>query len=330
MAALLYEVNRFAHWMASLPAPVESAAIAAIVSLVTALLAPLLKYRLDLSLETRKLNVQYRAEQTKALRDRLVRYKGQFLEVAASLSDRLWNFYAHEEHGWLQMDGSYHGSPLTDERYYARSFAYRILGLLSIARLVERDAVYVDLTVVTPSDFRFVVVVKLMLRMWSNVTLLNGLEYDSYNQRDHIFVDTLRLMADAFRCDKPGELLLSPDGFRQALEAPDHAFSVLFRYLDDVRCGEDRYRFDRLVCVHLLLLAALDAYGYEYQRASLLQMIEVASRCEHRQILRNLVGILREWHLERDKSFRKIIEAVSRVSIPDVGFSAKDAVVVVQ
>ena len=118
----------------------------------------------------------------------------------------------------------------------------------------------------------------------------------------------------AFRQNPPGEILPSADTFDAAIAGPNHRFVRVFRYLDGLCCGESRYRFDRLVCVHLVLLAALNGYGYEYQKTNRKQLEAVARKIEHWRVLANLTTMVRALRLDRNASFADLVRAVERVA----------------
>ena len=59
------------------------------------------------------MEITYRSEQQKALRDHFAMYKGLLLEAGESLNHRFWNFYYHEKAGWLDLRGHYFGNPST-------------------------------------------------------------------------------------------------------------------------------------------------------------------------------------------------------------------------
>jgi hypothetical protein len=306
------------RWFTSQPTAVQTTIVSAIVAVVTALLtllvAPVLKYRFDLRLATQKTYLQYRVEQQRVLRDSILRYKGMFLEVAAALSARLWNFYTVENRGWLALDGNYR--PVESDRgYFVRSFAYRILAVVAVARLVERESIFVDLSVARKADFELVVALRLVLRSWSDIDLFKDvLSYDPRYATDHFFIDDLRAMADSFRSNRQGEVLLSFDAFQEVIKAADHRYVSIFRYLDGLSRGESRYRFDRLVCAHLVLLAVLNGYGYDYQRTSLSELEHVARHCEHERVLTNLAALIRDHMLDRNRAFHQVITVADRVA----------------
>jgi hypothetical protein len=303
-------------WLADLPPQLSAALVAAVValttSIVTTLAAPGLKYRYDRRLETNKVEITYRSEQQKALRDHFARYKGLLLEAGESLNHRFWNFYYHEKAGWLDLRGHYFGD---DCGYYAKSFAYRLLVMLSVIRLVERKSLYIDATVATAEDFNFLKALKLNLRIWTDTALFHGLTYDQGVATDHFFRDSLASMAD--RLQDRDNVIISMDAFSKAVQRDKHPYVDVFQYLDGVCTGEERYRFDRIVCAHLVLLATLNSSGYDYQQSTAARMAEAAAKCEHPVVLSNLEYMIRNLKLERDTGFQRLLSVLASLAAPD-------------
>ena len=68
-------------WLASQPPALAAAIVAALVSLATTMLSSTLKYWYDTRHYSRKLELDYRYEQSKKLRDHIALNKGQLLEA---------------------------------------------------------------------------------------------------------------------------------------------------------------------------------------------------------------------------------------------------------
>ncbi|MER7394607.1 hypothetical protein ABT381_03690 [Streptomyces sp. NPDC000151] len=293
-------------WL-GMPTPLASALISAVVALVVSILGPSLKYGFDKRFHRRKLDIEYAYEQQKELRNRIALYKGLLLETGGSMSNRLWNFFRHEGHGWLRMNGSCAASG-----YYIRSFAYRILCLIAVCRLIERQALFVDSVVAAGADRKFMEAMKLNIAVWIKVDLYDGLEYDGGRATDHFLRDRLADMADTLYI---GGHLLSLREFRNRLAADDAEYCVIFNFLDGARRQEEgRFRFDRLVAVQLSLLATLNRFGYEYQHVLPETFTSAAEQCEHPVILVNLCALVKRYRLEHEEGFREMVAAASAAS----------------
>jgi hypothetical protein len=301
-------------WLKALPPPLSAALVAAVValatSIITTLVTPILKYRYDRSLEARKVEIAYRSEQQKALRDHIARHKGLLLEAGENLNHRYWNFYYHEKAGWLNLNGRYFG----DCGYYATSFAYRLLAMLCITRLVEKKSLFIDATVATEADFNFLKALKLNMRVWTDTALFESLTYDTGVAKDHFFRDNLAAMVDQFQADGN---VLSLAEFIEAVHQKRHPYIDVFKYMDNVCSGEGRYRFDRIVCAHLVLLATLNSFGYDYQESTIERIKEAAIKCENMAVLENLCGIIKQLKLEEDRGFHQLLQVLTSITAID-------------
>jgi hypothetical protein len=91
-----------------------------------------------------------------------------------------------------------------------------------------KESLFIDATVATEADHNFLKALNMNMRVWTDTDLFQSLDYDTNEAKDHPYVE-------------------------------------IFRFLDGVRSGEDRFRFDRVICAHLVLLATLNSFGYDYQ-----------------------------------------------------------------
>jgi hypothetical protein len=286
-------------WLTEVPPALAAAVIAAVVSVTTTILSTTLKYWYDTRHHSRKLELEYRYEQSKKLRDHIALNKGRLLEACDSLNHRFWNYYANESHGWLALGDRYTG----DAGYYARSFAYRLLAVFSLVRQVEAAALYIDATVAQPTDLTFIKVLKLYLRTWTQVELFEGIPYNSDDATDHFFSDELRGVADAFRTE---ETILSLKTFEERIQTKDHPFTPILTFLDGLSASEPRLRHDRVVAAHLVLLAFLNRFGYDFQRYDDAALTSAAEHCKP-QVLANLGRLIRRMGLADDPEFGRLV-----------------------
>jgi hypothetical protein len=266
---------------------VKVALIAAFVALATSLLtvahslfgAPL-KYWLEKKALRNKLATEYEYEQRKNLRTLIGRYHGRMLEAAETLNHRIWNLYQNEAKGWLSVKGQY-----DNPGYYFRTFVYRFLNLLALTRQFESEAVFIDSRIAERQDLDFLKYVKAINWAVCDVALFRQLDYDGYHATDHFFRDDLRHLCDSCLDDDGG--FLGQMDLRSALEQAPGA-NTLYQFFDDLKKTETRFRWDRVVALHLLLMAFINSFGYDMQRSTPEQFADVASRINNLQVLRNL------------------------------------------
>ena len=121
----------------------------------------------------------------------------------------------------------------------------------------------------------------------TDVALFDGVPYDNAYQTDHFFSDSFRQYCDG--CVKEGEFI-SYDQLRQLVA--DRMLDPIVEFFVSLRPSEDRLRWDRLVSLHLLLMAFVNSFGYKPQYSSQEQSDEVTGQARRSNILQNLTDWL--------------------------------------
>jgi len=305
------------QWFDTADVPVKVALIAAFAALVTSALtiahslfgAPL-KYWLEKKALRNKLATEYEYEQRKSLRDLIAKYQGRMVETAEVLNHRVWNLYQNDSKGWLDANGRY-----ADAHYYFKSWAYRFLNFLAMARLFEKEAVFIDSKIAEKTDLDFIKYVKAFGWATCDVAVFTGVQYDEFRQKDHFFRDSLRHICDA--CCKEGSFL-DQESVHDILNSSKS--QSVYRFFDGLKKEEDRLRWDRLVVLDLLLMAFLNSFGYDVQRSSPQDFDAVVGHVKHIQILHNLNNWLSKLGLDKEVGAGSIRVAIqSRLStVPNV------------
>ncbi|MGH9714016.1 MAG: hypothetical protein ACRD5M_12035 [Candidatus Acidiferrales bacterium] len=247
-----------------------------------------------------KLAVEYEYEQRKKLRDLIGCYHGRLLQVCNSLNYRLWNLYTNANAAWLDSGGDYQ-----KPGYYMLSFVHRFLAVFSFIRQFENEAIYVDGRIAEKKDFIFLNYLDAIRWVMTDVALFEGITYDGSHQRDHFFADNFRQYCDG--CSVEGNFITYE-------KLKDHVATLrsldpVFAYFDSLRPSEDRLRWDRLIALHLLLMAFINSFGYRPQYSSQTNFDSVAGQVRRQRILDNLVDWLPRHGLGKDKESKRIIHA---------------------
>lgn len=283
---------------------VQAAIIAAIVALITMILGTPLRYAIDKRAVRHKLSTEYEYEQRKQFRNLIGRYYGRLLEATERLNLRLWNLYVNESEGWLQMHGNF-SKP--EKHYYYTTTVYRFLSVLSLVRKFEAEAIFIDPRIADAKDFRFTKYLKALHWVSTDTALFKGLDYDKFYATDHFFSDALRQICDS--CWINNEFI-SIDEFYARVKKQQSLRPVL-EFFDGLEATEARYRWDRLVAFHLILLAFINSFGYDTQQTSKPKFVEVAKRIRNKPVAENLATWLKKLGLEKDKHAKRIINAIS-------------------
>ena len=298
------------EWFSKAEAPVKVAIIAALAALATSwipvvhsLLGTPLKYWLEKKALRSKLETEYEYAQRKNLRELIGKYQGRMLEAAETLNHRLWNLYENHSRGWLDAGGDYQNPG----HYYLHSSVYRFLNFHSLARKFETEAILIDPRIAESADLDFVKFVKAFHWVISDVALFDKLNYDSENQSDHFFRDHLREICDS--CFSGNEFLKHEELRSILLTNPN--FNSVYKFFDGLKMDETRLRWDRLVAVHLLLLAFINNFGYEMQKSTLRQFQVVTSKVKNRIVLENLNEWLPKLGLAENGPAKLVMSAIT-------------------
>jgi hypothetical protein len=298
-----------------------AALVAAIVSLLGHLLGEVIR---PLFIENRVMKIRQRLEheaaQRRDLRALTSMYHGRLLEMARDWNHRMWQLYEPDgrDGRWLTVTGRAEDEPsaesedakpkpcaiyeedLSDneafarfvEQYMYRSYVFRFLAVCGIARKFEAQAFLIDSRVAEPTDLYLLKYAKAF--MWvMTAPSLHHPEDDGMPGRDHFRNDEFRPMLDA--CYDGVDVfdvarfhaLVRDQGERERLWP-------VFDFFDGLRYDEeDRYRWDRLVAFHLLLMAYLetigDDLGYNWRPAGQDNFKRAAQQFHHGHTARNLL-----------------------------------------
>ncbi len=243
-------------------------------TLVSAVVSAAVSYYFRRREARHKLAVEYEYEQRKKLRDLIGRYHGRLLQVCNSLNYRFWNLYANA--GWLNSDGDY-----KHPGYYLLSFVHRFLAVFSFIRQFENEAICVDRRIAERKDFIFLNYLEAIRWVMTDVALFDGIPYDSSHQRDHFFADNFRQYCDGCATDRD---FITYEELKDRV-AKVRSLDPVLQFFDSLQPSEDRLRWDRLVALHLLLIAFVNSFGYEPQYSSQTKFDSVAGQVRRQRIV---------------------------------------------
>jgi hypothetical protein len=258
--------------------------------------------------EALKLQSQYRHKERTRLRELIGDFHGRMLETAIDWDRRMWQLYA-DDGIWLRKED---GSPFErddyarGDQYLFRSYVFRFLSLCAIARKFETQAIYIDAQekIARKRDLEFYKYAKALLWAMTHADLT---PQDGMPGRDHFPNDQFRPLLDlCYRQD--GEHLPATTAgdndvifdFRRfgafargITELDDNAtqewldMRKAFDYFNGLKrddrtaAEEPRYRWDRLVVLHLLAVGFIDTFGYEWQRKDAIQVERAVNQLQY-------------------------------------------------
>lgn len=290
-------------WLTEMDPTLAAAVVGALFGVVGSLIAIPLRYLIDKRAIRHRLRMEYEHAQRKELKGLIARYLGRMLEACGSFNHRMWNLYKEAQEQYLAV-----GSDLSEEHYYIDSMVHRFLAVCILIRGFEKEALYLDPRLVDKGDVEINRLFQAMRWSLTDVALFDGLPYDSFESSDHFFSDQLRQIADDAMSD--GELL-SRRELRERAAAGD-AVADVYSFFDGINSTENRYRWDRLIVFHLLVMAFLNSYGDDTQKTAQPDLAKISARIRHQPVVTNLMAWIPKLGLERMESGKQLKRALKK------------------
>jgi hypothetical protein len=271
------------------------------VAIVSAIVSAVVSYVLKRREIRFNLSAEYEYEQRKKLRNLMGHYHGRVLQAANRLNQRFWNLYTYVGKGWLNVNSDY-----SNAGYYFNTTAHRFLHVCTLARRFEAEALYIDARIAGKNDFAFLNYLSAFIWCVTTASLFDGLEYDVENPRDHFFSDAFRAGCDSCWVN---DQFVSLEMFEERLKR-DRSLDGILAIFDCIDPQEARFRWDKMIAFHLLLLAFVNRFGHQSQRSTQQKFLEVAEQAQNLPILTNLVRFLDKLGLRKDPDASHIVKAV--------------------
>jgi hypothetical protein len=274
----------------------------------TAILTSVLSFVVAGNVEKRvtesHVEVQHRHAQQAELKRIISKNKMRLLTAAESLNHRMWNFGDNHHQGWMRVDGLY-----TPDNYYFLSFAFRLITFYALIRRIDQDLIYVDATTADKRDLLFIKYIRSLPQILTDISLLNGKGYDSNFANDHFFRNHLEIALDAVL---GGENPVVDYGvFCDGLPDVTDRFRPIFVWLDGISpCELNRYRWDLLQLMHLLLIAFLNEFGYDFMRTDSSKIRDLLARTRENRLLDNFAAFVKRNQLARTKEIKKLRKSI--------------------
>lgn len=275
-------------------------------AIVSAIVSAVVSYFLKRHEIRFNLNAEYEYEQRKKLRNLIGYYHGRALQATNRLNQRFWTLFTYVEKGWLNENSD----DYSNASYYFNTTAYKFLHVCTLARQFESEALYIDARIAEENDFAFLNYLSAFLWCITTVSLFEGLEYDVEHPRDHFFGDVLRAACDSCWVN---DQFVSLEMFEERLKK-DRSLDGILAIFDGIHPHEARFRWDKMVAFHLLLLAFVNRFGHRTQRSTQQRFLEVAEQAQHLSILKNLVKALDKLGLGKDPEASHIVWAVTMMN----------------
>jgi hypothetical protein len=241
-----------------------------------------------------QLRKQHEQDERRKLRELISTYKGRMLEAALDWDRRAAQLY----------DGHYDDlcppreRRLDHEQYYFQSVVFRFLQLMAISRRFEGEAFYIEPSIAEEKDFDLLRYAKgfLWVAIHAEITPDDGLP-----GIDHFRSDALRPLLDVCYSEsaklpktrsKQGELIFDRRRCMTLLERSERLgvkeeVDEVLGFFDGLRPEEydernggrrQRRRWDRVVALHLFVLAFIGRCGYRENQRDIASGVDAATQ----------------------------------------------------
>ena len=253
----------------------------------------------DDELARRQVEREYRYERRKELDGLVSAWKGRLLYAGLDLHVRIRNLTVGDPE-WL-----------SEGAYVYESTVFRFLRLYRLVVGFEQDAIYLAPDVSRTEDRLLVRYARVLLWVMTDVRLFNGSGYRMNEPTEHIYIEQLRWVA-SFE-DLPLDQSFTWDYFEASVKGTPR-YSLAFDFFQDLNRRD--LGWDRLVALDLVLLAFLDAVGFEpVHRGSQAAFDASASHLRTEFVRRNLPGWISDQLSDDAERADKIVRAVESSSV---------------
>ncbi len=283
--------------------PREVAAIvAAITSVITTIIT---KLYLDRRYYDFKLKADFEADQRRKIKEVLGKYKVPLLKSIDDLNHRIRNLSRHHKKGMHNVDGDFENK----ERHYMHSFVYRFLAVFAWKRVIQDNLIYLDTTIAHTNELELIKFLNLAeglmtdVKLFKDFTLPNGDRYEAGFATDHFFRNQLETCYSTIIQEG---LVISYSAFLENLEAHLNPAEPVYLFIDGMKPSENRLRWYRLHIFHIILMAILNSYGYDYQY---IETKDLNIGSPNYMLLKNLKILVEDHRLEQQKELGSLIKA---------------------
>lgn len=181
---------------------------------------------------------------------------------------------------------------------------YRFITFFSYIRQIENGLIYIDSTFAGKSDLEFIKFLRTFPQLFCDVKLFEGVQYDKSLAIGHFFRNSFENICDSFIHQNE---IVTYSNFIEEIGKFEYENKKLFEYFDSISIDESRYRFDLLKHFHLIIIAFLNTYGYDFQRSTIRQINEVIVMPRKSHLYKNLGVILTRNKLAKNKWIKRMI-----------------------
>ncbi|MGJ0847752.1 hypothetical protein ACR77J_13765 [Tissierella praeacuta] len=279
---------------------IQSALIAGAVSIIIWLLSFLAEpLKLNITHYFR-LKLEHKYNERKKIKNILSKNKMFLLWAAEELNYRIWNLYNNYDKKWVDSNTT---NKENLKGYYFKSFLYRISIFYTWIHKIESEIEYIDVTLADKEDLYFLKYLKVFTKLICNYQLINDYDktYGSHSQKDHLFANNL-----TEQCRNLSQLDFMNDSV--FLEWNLSHNNIFADYIKGIHPDENRYRWDVLQLLHILIMCFLNSYGYDYHYTTKEKFRNLLhAPYMHKRLIPNFINLISSFKMESEPELKKFI-----------------------
>jgi len=277
--------------------PAVLAALSAVTSIVTTLA---IKPWIDNKFHKLKLDVEFKSEQRKKIKQVLAKYKVHLIKVCDEVNHRFWNFQENYSQNWHCVKNEDYDKP----NYYFKSFVYRIMAVFAWIKIIEEELIYLDTTIASKEELNLLKYFRLFKEIFTSVQIFKGLPYNQSHAIDHFFRNKFEEMTELFIKDNK---VIPFSEFNNNFHSLLPSIEPICAFLNGINPDEKRLRWDRFHLFHIVLIGFVNSYGYDFQQVDEETILKINTRIGKNKLLNNLQEHIAYYKLDKEKELMSVI-----------------------
>ena len=270
---------------------VLAAIIAAIVSLITVYW---LKPKIDKNFHLFQLKENYKHDQAKKIKETIGKYKSQLINSGELLNNRLKNYAKNHEENWLDIKEDYLNS-----HHYMDTTVHRFISFFAYIELIQENLEFLDTTNSESNDLEMIRYFRIFFDIMTDVDLFEGTNYDATFQKDHFFRN---LFSQYIRSLIVQNEVLNFDQFEKERANKYLEIIPVYNFFDGISTTEARLRIERIKSFHIILIAFLNYFGYDFQSTPYNKIDFLKEKLGPLKFNKGLIEIVKKYKLRTTQS----------------------------
>jgi hypothetical protein len=275
-------------------------ALASGISSATATL--LLKPWIENRFHRNKLDIDFKAEQRKAIKTALAKYKVPLIKVCDEVNHRYWNFTENWSSAVYSPGGEYGKA-----EYHFKSYIYRVLAVFAWIKITEDNLIYLDTTIASKEEMDILKYFRLLRESLSSTQMYKNFDQKYLNSSDVFSRHQLDEMAEILINDNK---VISFTAFEEKYTTILPAIRPFCVFLDGINPEEERLRWDRFQVFHFVLMAFLNKVGYDFQQVDKVILMQNNTRLRPNKLVKNLTEHVAYFRMGKDKEMAAVLKLI--------------------